>query len=92
MARLYRRRAGDRLPEGRHQRPCDPRAPTVNPELRGTKCAIWYQLEIPAGGTVELRLRLRPRRPGAKTGAAFGRNFERVMADREPRRTSSTPN
>ncbi len=58
-------------------------APSVNPELRGTKCAIWYQLEVPAGGTVELRLRLRPRRPGAKTGAAFGRNFERVMADRK---------
>ncbi len=31
---------------------------TVNPELTGTKSAWWYQFEVPAGETVELRLRL----------------------------------
>ena len=38
-------------------------AATVNPERRGTKCAFWYKLEVPPGGTVELRLRLRPAAP-----------------------------
>jgi hypothetical protein len=57
-------------------------AATVNPQLRGTKCAYWYRLEVPAGGTVELRLRLRPRHPGRRATAAFGRNFEQVIATR----------
>ncbi len=35
-------------------------APTVNPERAGTKCAFWYRVTVPAGQTVELRLRLRP--------------------------------
>ncbi|GAA1980810.1 MGH1-like glycoside hydrolase domain-containing protein [Microbacterium pumilum] len=34
---------------------------TVNPERQGTKAAFGYQVEVPAGGTVELRIRLRPR-------------------------------
>ncbi|HEV3295020.1 MAG TPA: hypothetical protein VG123_39075 [Streptosporangiaceae bacterium] len=58
-------------------------APTVNPDQRGTKCAAWYKLEVPPGGTAELRLRLRPRRTSARTPAAFGQNFERVMATRK---------
>jgi len=55
-------------------------AATVNPERRGTKCAFWYRLEVPPGGTVELRLRLRPR--GPETSAPFGKGFERVIAAR----------
>ena len=39
-------------------------AATVNPDQRGTKAAWWYQVTVPAGGTAELRLRLRPD-PGA---------------------------
>ncbi|HXP56594.1 MAG TPA: hypothetical protein VN847_16625, partial [Streptosporangiaceae bacterium] len=35
-------------------------AATVNPEQRGTKCSFWYQLTVPAGGSAELRIRLRP--------------------------------
>lgn len=34
-------------------------AATVNPAGAGTKAAWWYALEVPAGETVELRLRLR---------------------------------
>jgi len=30
----------------------------INPAERGTKAAAWYQLEVPAGGTHQLRLRL----------------------------------
>ncbi len=33
-------------------------APTVNPERRGTKAALWYRLEVAAGDTAEVRLRL----------------------------------
>ncbi len=55
-------------------------AATINPEERGTKCAIWHQVTVAAGATVELRLRLRQR--GARPGAdqALGRDFERVVA------------
>jgi len=35
-------------------------AATVNPERRGTKAALWYRLEVPAGGTAEVRVRLAP--------------------------------
>ena len=66
-------------------------AATVNPERRGTKCAFWYQLKVPPGGTVELRLRLRP------DGKARARRGVRqdLRAGRWPpgagRPTSSTP-
>ena len=36
-------------------------ADTVNPELRGTKCAFWYQVTVQPGATVDLHLRLRPK-------------------------------
>ncbi len=69
-------------------------APTVNPDQRGTKCAFWYQVEVAAGSTVELRLRLRPVGGAANAvgadavgadavGAdAVGADFERVVAAR----------
>jgi hypothetical protein len=57
-------------------------APTVNPEGRGTKCAFWYQLEIPPGATAELRLRLRPKGAAPKGATTVGRSFERVIATR----------
>ena len=57
-------------------------AATVNPESRGTKCAFWYQLAVESGGTVELRLRLRPLGGTPTASAALGRSFDKVMADR----------
>ncbi|MBV9095233.1 MAG: hypothetical protein JO132_15370, partial [Streptosporangiaceae bacterium] len=59
-------------------------APTVNPERAGTKCAFWYQVTVPPGGTAELRLRLRPTgKAGGRTQeAAFGAGFDRVMTGR----------
>jgi len=33
----------------------------VNPAQRGTKAAVWYKLEVPAGGGAEVRLRLSKR-------------------------------
>ena len=35
-------------------------AATVNPDRRGTKASVWYQLRIEPGATVEVKLRLRP--------------------------------
>ena len=55
---------------------------TVNPARRGTKCAAWYQASVPAGGTVELRLRLRPAGVGPEPTTALGADFTRVAAER----------
>jgi hypothetical protein len=56
-------------------------AATVNPERTGTKCAFWYQISVPAGGTTELRLRLRPAAgPAGPAEAALGTGFDQVMA------------
>jgi Mannosylglycerate hydrolase MGH1-like glycoside hydrolase domain len=59
-------------------------APTVNPDQRGTKCALWYQLTIDSGETVELRLRLRPSTAGRHAGTAnpLGEGFEEVVRRR----------
>jgi hypothetical protein len=57
-------------------------AATVNPDRRGTKGAFWYKLEVPAGATVQLRLRLRPGKASSKAPAALGGQFERVMSAR----------
>ncbi len=62
-------------------------AATVNPERTGTKCAFWYQISVPAGGTAELRLRMRPAAaspagaPAADAAPAdLGAGFDQVMA------------
>ena len=58
-------------------------AATVNPVADGTKCAFWYQVTVPAGGTVELRLRLRPTPKGRRSAAdPLGAEFTQVMAER----------
>ena len=65
-------------------------APTVNPEHTGTKCAYWYQVTVPGGGSAELRLRLRPAKPATAgedpaaqaVGTALGTQFGQVMAER----------
>ncbi|WP_369134227.1 glucosidase [Modestobacter sp. I12A-02662] len=48
--------------------------PTVDPAARGTKASAWYRLRVAAGGTAELRLRLRPSGdvlPADPLGSAF---------------------
>lgn len=60
-------------------------ADTVNPQHQGTKAAWWYQLAVPGGGRVELRLRLH--RPVPDQAEApdrwFDSYFDDVMTDRE---------
>jgi hypothetical protein len=57
-------------------------ASTVNPDGIGTKCAFWYQVTVPAGATVELRLRLRPVGSGVEPARALGPAFDEVIAAR----------
>jgi len=68
-------------------------AATVNPGLTGTKAAWWYQMTVPAGGQVELRLRLRrvdseksgglaekPTR--SSSGRLLGEEYDEIITDR----------
>src|SRR5262245_12853984 len=67
--------------------------PTVNPAGTGTKAAAWYRLDVPAGGTAEIRLRLRRqgkpasddngKNGGEKESDPLGAAFESTMARRE---------
>ncbi|MFM7598758.1 MAG: glucosidase, partial [Actinomycetota bacterium] len=58
--------------------------PTVNPERQGTKSAWWYTLDVPAGETVELRLRLWSPSDGDHPHPGWaGDRFASLMALRE---------
>jgi hypothetical protein len=63
-----------------HERVIHGRTDAVNPEQRGTKAAPWYKLDVPAGRSVTLRLRLR--KSDSAAAAAFGKAFDQVFADR----------
>jgi hypothetical protein len=73
--------------EGRSKYPKDAindyvvhKADTLNPEGRGTKAALRYLLDVPAGGEVRIRLRL----AATDTDTLdLGDGFAAVMADRE---------
>jgi len=54
-------------------------APTVNPARTGTKAALHHVLDVAAGATVEVRLRLAP--PGPRP-ADLGAGWEAVVAAR----------
>jgi len=55
--------------------------PAVNAEKVGTKAAAQYILQIPAGESTTLRLRLTDREP-QQLKKAFGKKFEQIFADR----------
>ncbi|MBX3386525.1 MAG: glucosidase [Phycisphaeraceae bacterium] len=63
-----------------HERVIHGRAEAVNPAQTGTKAAAWFRLEIPAGGSVTLRLRLASQESGVKQ--PFGGEFERTFEER----------
>jgi hypothetical protein len=56
---------------------------TVNPDQFGTKCAFWYQLTVPSGGSVDLRLRLAPVAPASRPSDGLAEDFDRVIAARQ---------
>ena len=53
-------------------------AAAVNPNRTGTKCAAHHVLEIPAGGSAEIRVRLTE----GETAASLERDFDRVLGAR----------
>ncbi|HSC72376.1 MAG TPA: glucosidase, partial [Candidatus Methylomirabilis sp.] len=55
------------------------RKDAVNPAKAGTKAAAHYALQVPAGGSVTVRLRLSDQEPA---GAAFGEAFDRSFTER----------
>ena len=55
------------------------RADAVNPAQTGTKAAAHYRLDVAAGGSATVRLRLRP---AAATDAAFAAEFDQTLATR----------
>jgi hypothetical protein len=70
---------------------------TVNPDGRGTKCAAHYRLDIPAGQSDTVRLRLCPPVAVEKTLAsaffstAFGKVFEQRKSEADEFYDSITP-
>ncbi len=55
-------------------------ADTVNPERIGTKAAWWWSMSVPAGETVELRMRLWSPSSGDTVDAAwYGEAFDSVL-------------
>src|SRR6185436_3607782 len=63
-----------------HELVVDARRGAVNPEHTGTKAAVWFAMDVPAGGSVELRLRL-SRSDKANAHADFDRVFATRMRE-----------
>ena len=64
-----------------HRAVVEGEAGAVNPAQTGTKAAAHHRLEVPAGGSVELRLRLAAE--GEPDGDGLGRSFDAVFRARE---------
>jgi hypothetical protein len=70
------------------------RTAAVNPAREGTKAALHYALEVPAGGSVALRLRLHAARaelPAQPLGDAFERTFALRAAEADAFYDSISP-
>jgi hypothetical protein len=65
-----------------HRRVVDGDVRAVNPAGRGTKCAAWYVIDLPAGGSRSLRLRLRQASPSAPPLAEPFAGFDAIVARR----------
>src|SRR5216683_1754306 len=65
--------------DGFHAAVVEHRADAVHPE-GGTKCAAHFRADVPAGGNVELRLRLSPR--ASSPAAALREGFDEVLGAR----------
>lgn len=53
----------------------------INPKQKGTKASLSYQLNVGAGQTVQIRLRLSKLPPNPET-ELFGKNFDEIMTIR----------
>ncbi|HEY9889666.1 MAG TPA: hypothetical protein V6D02_14770 [Candidatus Obscuribacterales bacterium] len=54
----------------------------VNPDRVGTKAAAHYQLDLPAGATAQIRLRLTDEAAPAEPTAFLGTAFDQILGDR----------
>jgi hypothetical protein len=82
LRRLYGASTGSRWPKDGINDHVVAGADTVNPQRRGTKCAVWYRVSLDAGETAEIRLRLRPAAKGSPETNALGTDFTGVNAQR----------
>jgi hypothetical protein len=64
-----------------HRRVVNGELGATNPARTGTKVAAWYEIDVPAHGTVVVQARLRKR--DQALSAPFGPSFERVFRDRQ---------
>ena len=82
LQRLYGVSTGSRWPKDGINDHVVSGADTVNPQRRGTKCAVWYRVSVFPGETAELRLRLRPAGGEQDPVTALGADFTRIAAQR----------
>jgi mannosylglycerate hydrolase MGH1-like protein len=66
-----------------HRRVVGGERDAVNPAQTGSKAAAWYALQIPAGGSRVLRLRLTAASSETDPTPAFDATFDAVFADRK---------
>jgi hypothetical protein len=64
-----------------HQYVVEGKKEAVNPARTGTKAAARYVLDVPAGGSSSVRLRLSATRPAAPFGPGFEASFAARVAD-----------
>jgi hypothetical protein len=76
-ARLYGHPNAGFAKDAFHERVVNGNEAAVNPAKQGTKAAAWYRLTVPAGGSIELRLRLSQ----AATSRPFA-DFDKVFEQR----------
>jgi hypothetical protein len=82
LERLYGVSTGSRWPKDGINDHVVSGADTVNPQRRGTKCAVWYRVSVDPGEAAELRLRLRPAGGEQDPVTALGADFTRIAAQR----------
>jgi hypothetical protein len=82
LRRLYGVLTGSRWPKDGINDHVVSGADTVNPERRGSKCAVWYRVSVSPGESAELRLRLRPVGGEQDPTTALGADFTRIAARR----------
>jgi hypothetical protein len=76
-ARLYGHPNAGFAKDAFHERVVNGNETAVNPAKEGTKAAAWYRVTVPAGGSIELRLRLSQ----AATSRPFA-EFDKVFEQR----------
>ncbi len=81
FSRLFGAENGSRyVKDAFHEFVVDGRAEAVNPASSGTKAAVHYDLEVPAGDKVTVRLRLFAHKEAPSP--TFGPEFERLFEER----------